>query len=207
MPRKLTLLLTALGVLAVLLVVAQLALPAVAERRAEDRLTRDGGTADVSVGAFPAVRLLFGDGDSLEATGRGLRLEPGTTRDVLGRLDGFGEVDVRLEDVRAGPLDARSFVLTRRKGQRDYDSDITGTASPREVARLLGTQTGGALGGLLGDLAGGALGGDAPLPVQVRCRVQSRNGEPNVYDVQGTVAGVPAGPLAEVVVRAVVRSL
>ena len=32
----------------------------------EDRLTAGGGSADVTLGSFPAVRLLFSDGERFE---------------------------------------------------------------------------------------------------------------------------------------------
>src|SRR5215213_6389205 len=64
-----------LAVLAVLIVASQLLLPSIADRRAEDRLERHGGTAEVSMSAFPAVRLLFHDGHKLKVTGTGLRLD------------------------------------------------------------------------------------------------------------------------------------
>src|SRR5215211_4847164 len=70
MPRVVVLL---IGLAALLLVASQFALPALAERRAEDRLEEGGGSASADVRAFPALRLLFGDGDSLDVRGRGLR--------------------------------------------------------------------------------------------------------------------------------------
>ena len=39
----------------------------------EDRLTKDGGTAEVNIEAVPAVRLLFDDGDKLEVKAQGGR--------------------------------------------------------------------------------------------------------------------------------------
>jgi hypothetical protein len=47
------------------LVASQLLVPGLAERGVEDRLTEDGSTASVSLSAFPAVRLLFDDGQAL----------------------------------------------------------------------------------------------------------------------------------------------
>jgi hypothetical protein len=198
-----------LGVLVVLLVASQLALPPLAERRVADRLERDGGAAEVSLDAFPALRLLFDDGDSFEVEGQGLRLDVTRERDVLGRLDGFDEVQVRLDDLEAGPFDVESFELLREEGDQDYETRIQATTSPREVARFLGSRVGGAFGGLLGDLTAGSLpgGGDTAVPIDLDATVTSRNGQADVSDVSGSVAGVPAGPLAELVVGAVVDQL
>ena len=55
---------------AVLAVVGQLALPAYYEDRVKDRLEEGGGSADVSVNAFPALTLIGGSGAEFEAEGR-----------------------------------------------------------------------------------------------------------------------------------------
>jgi hypothetical protein len=56
-------------VLLALLGISQLVIPPIAENRVEDRVTAVGGTADVSMSAFPAARLLFGDGSRLTVSG------------------------------------------------------------------------------------------------------------------------------------------
>ena len=66
--------LISVGVLVVLALVSQFALPPLLEGRVESRLERDGGSADVKLSAFPAARLLFSDGKSLEVEGRDLAL-------------------------------------------------------------------------------------------------------------------------------------
>jgi hypothetical protein len=197
------------GALVALLALAQLVVPPLAERAVEDRLERDGGAADVELKTFPAVRLLFGDGGSLKVRGRGLRVEPGGPQDALGRIDGFDEVDVSLHDVEAPPVELQTFELRRRAGERDYRVVLAGTTTPRDLARYLGSRAGGPLGRALGDLAAGSLpgGGGGELPVQLAGTIRSRGGEPDVRSARGSVAGVPAGPLARLVVGAVVRRL
>jgi hypothetical protein len=198
-----------LATLLVLLAACQFVLPPLAERKVSDRIEESGGTARVSIDAFPAPRLLFGDADSLRVRGRGLEVDLSEERQVLERLDGFDSVDVRIADMRADPLGVDEFELVRDEGEGDYRVSMTGETTPREVAGFLGSRAGGALGGALGDLAAGGLpgGGDDPVPVDIRADVVSRNGEVAVASASGSVAGVPAGPLAEVVVEAVVRLL
>ena len=113
-----------------LLGASQLLLPGFAEHRIEDRLTEGGGSARAAVQAFPAARLIFGHGDSLEVSGNGLDLPLDTSQDVFGRLDRFDRVDVSLEDFHAGPFEMRSFEL-HRNGSSPYSlvSDSTTTAS------------------------------------------------------------------------------
>jgi hypothetical protein len=192
-----------------LLAVCQLALPGLAERKVEDRIEQSGGTARVSVSAFPAPRLLFGGGDSLEVSGSGLEVDVNRRERGLQRLDGFDSVDVRLTRLDADPLVVRSFVLQRAEGEHGYRVRMDAETSPRDVAGFLGSQAGGLVGGLLGDLAAGELpgGGGERVPLRIRAAVESRDGDVSVTSASGSVAGVPAGPLAEVVVGAVVRQL
>jgi hypothetical protein len=201
MPRVVVFL---IGGIAVLLVASQLALPPVAEHKVESRLERDGGTAHAEVRAFPALRLLFGDGDSLEVQGRGVRLDVRGAGADLGRLDGFDEVHIVVTSAAAGPLDVQTLSLDRAKGETGYELRSSARTTPRELAGFVGSQAGGALGGLFGDLAAGSLpnGGNTPVPLQLTADVRSNGGRPEVTNAQGSVAGIPAGPLAELVVGA-----
>ena len=205
MPRVVVLL---IGLAALLLVASQFALPALAEHRAEDRLEAGGGSASADVRAFPALRLLFGDGDSLDVRGRGLRLDL-SRRGAFGGLDGFDEVRVRLAELQAGPLHVSNLVLARPEGAGVYEMRLRGVTTPRELVGFLASQAGGGLGGLFGALAAGGLpgGGDTRVPLRLTAQVESRGGRPSVRNADGSVAGVPAGPLAELVVGAVVARL
>lgn len=198
-----------IGVVAVALIATQLALPAIVERRAEKRLEQGGGSADVKVKAFPALRLLFGDGDRFEADGRGLTVDVSRARGDLSDLDGFDEVRLRLTELTAGPMEVREFVLTRPEDAPAYDLRMSGATTPRDVAGFLGSQAGGALGGLFGGLAAGGLpgGGAARVPVRLAAKVESRDGRPEVTAANGTIAGIPAGPFAELMVAAIVARI
>jgi hypothetical protein len=198
-----------LGLLVVLLVVSQLVIPLLAENRIEDRLEDRGGQADVSVAAFPAVRLMFQEGDSLKVTGEGLQLSPRRKDKPLQRLDGFNRVSVHVRKLEAGPLVVSSFVLERQDGKRDYELGLAATTTPRDVASFLGSEAGGAFGRLLGDFAGGTLpgGGNTRIPLALDAVVRSRGGEIAVGEVSGSIAGIPTGPLAKLVVAAVVARL
>jgi hypothetical protein len=110
-----------LALLAVLIIAAvatQLIIPRVAESQTEDRLTKDGGTAEVNIEAVPAVRLLFDDGDKLEVKAEEVEIP---IDDIQGRsfkeFDGFNEVDVRLALSKVGPFFAESVTITR--GEQD----------------------------------------------------------------------------------------
>lgn len=195
---------------ALLAVVVQLALPAYYEGRVEDRLAEKGGSADVSIGAFPAVTLVGGRGRKLKATGNGLTFDLEDRReDPFGRLDGFEDVDLELTDVDAGSIRMSDFELRREGRGAEYDMRVTARATPVELAQELGSAAGGPLGGLVGSLATGILPGSASteIPLEMNARVRSRNGRADVTDAQSSVGGLPAGPLAEIVLGAVLDRL
>jgi hypothetical protein len=197
------------GVLLLLLLLSQIVLPRLAAGEVEDRLEEHGGDADASLAAFPALRLLFDDGDSFEVEGSGLRLDPRQRLEAFERLEGFDEVSIRLQDIAAGPVDLDSFVLVRDEGERNYELGLQGTTTPREIAAFIGSEAGGPFGRALGEFAGGSLpgGGTTEIPLQVDAIVEARDGEVDVDDVTGSIAGLPAGPLAEIVLNAVVSRL
>ena len=198
----------AVGVLA-LLMLTQLLLPAFLEERVAGRLTEDGGSADVSLSAFPAVRLLWGDGKRFEARGRGLKFVPGRGEQVFSRLDGFSQVRIEVAGLEVEGVDASRFTLTRLRSGDPYRLSMRGQISGRDAAELLGAEAGGPLGGIAGGIAGSVLpgGGETELPLTVEADLASRGGRAQVVRTNATVAGLPAGPVAELVVGAVVSDL
>lgn len=189
------------------LVALQVALPRLASSAAEERLTERGGSAEVSVSSWPAVRLLLGgDGDRLRVRAREIETESTGEARPLERLDGFGEVDVLIEDSVAGPIDLRELRL-ERAGGGDYRLSVDAAVAPRNLARHLGSQL-GAFGGLVGGLAGGSIPlGDEPVPVALDAIVESDDGRARVVDSGGSVAGIPLGPIADLIVGAVVARI
>jgi hypothetical protein len=196
------------GVLLLALVLSQLLIPPIAASKIEHKLTRDGGNAQVSLHAFPALRLLFQHGDSIDVTGSGLNVQLGTGKQhVLKKLDGFGAAHIHLTDVRSGPFETQTFSLDKQSGQSTYDLAIRASFTPSALASYLGSNVGGGLGGLLGGIAGGLVAGNEPVPVAVNVQLASDSGTPRVISGAGTVAGVPMGPVLEAVVAAVVARL
>jgi hypothetical protein len=197
-----------LAAVAVLLVGSQLAIPPLAERQARNRLERGGGRAEVSMSAFPALRLLAGDGRSLDVRGEGLRFDLGGKREGLDRLDGFGRVRVALDRSVAGPLMLTRLRLARDAGYRAYRLRVAARTTPRELAGYLGLRAGG-LGSLFGELGAAQLpgGGAADVPLELDASLERRDGGVAVTAASGAVAGIPAGPLAELVMTAVARRL
>ena len=198
----------AVGVVA-LLVLTQLLLPAFLEEKVAGRLTEDGGSADVNLSAFPAVRLLAGDGKRFEVRARDLKFVPGRGEQVFSRLDGFDAVRVQVDGLEVEGVDASSFILERSRSGEPYRLSMKGQITGREAVELLGSEAGGILGGIAGGIAGSALpgAGDTELPLTVDAELESRGGRAKVVRTDATVAGLPAGPIAELVVSAVVSDL
>jgi hypothetical protein len=205
-----TALLTAGGI-ALLALAVQLLLPPFVESRVEDRLERDGGSAEADLDAFPAPRLLWRDGERIEIRGSGYELEldePGA--DAFDEVDGFDEVDVSVDDFRVGPFDVAHFELTRARARDDYAMSMSGGANAGDLAVFAGREIGGTLGGLLGALGGQALPEGARERVvfaDLSATLGSDEGRVYAKEAEGSVAGIPAGPLAEVVASAIVERL
>jgi len=189
-------------VIVVLLVASQLVIPGLVASFVEDRLTEDGGRAEVSVSAFPALRLLFDDGDRIEVDASELQLERAERQDALGRLDGFDEVDVEIGGSELGPVTLERVRLTRRSRDRPYRLEADGDTSPADVVSF----GAGALGIPGGGLAGLAFS-DTPVPVALDVELKTRDGRADVISGGGTVAGLPTGPLGELITEAIVARL
>jgi hypothetical protein len=104
----------AAGLLAVLLVGAQLALPALAEDRVAGELEDFGARPEVHVSAFPAVKLLWGRADRVEVRMPRARAD-GSARlaDELERTKDADELDVRVARLEVGPLILRDARLVK----------------------------------------------------------------------------------------------
>lgn len=200
----------AVATIVVLLVVSQVVIPRVIQGEVEKRLEHDGGSATASISAIPALTLLAGRGRSIDIHGSGLTYDLGQRKQKpFGRLDGFGRVKVDLRDLDAGPVRLSRFVLTRDGHGSSYELTARGSTTPSELAAEVGNTAGGRLGGLLGSLATGLLSSQATVrvPLSLDATVDSADGKPDVTAANGSVAGVPAGPLTLVVLRSVLDRL
>ena len=186
------------GAVVPVLVIAQLALPSFLGDRVESRLTEDGGRADVSLGAIPALRLLVGDGDTLNVRASGIRLDTDRRERPFDALDKFGDVTVFIERSRAGAFKIQSFFLDRTGDER-YRVLGSFTTNPAAIA--------GEVGGQFGALVAGVTFGTDEIPAQLRATVDTSGDEPRTLDATASVAGLPAGPLALAFLDAVLAGL
>jgi hypothetical protein len=187
--------------------VTHFALPPYLAGRVEERLEEHGGRADVELEAIPALRLLAGHGDRIEVRGSGLEVDfDDPDSDVFDDLNKFDEVDVELSEVTAGPFETETFTL-RGTGDHTYVIDLDATASIQDLAELAGSRF-GPLGELIGGIAGGSVPfSGAPVPVRLDGVIEAQQGGVEMVEGSGRVAGIPAGPLAELVTNAILSDL
>jgi hypothetical protein len=178
------------SLLLALLAISQLVIPPVMESRISDRLTAGGGTAHVSVSSLPALTLLWGEGGRIEVTGSGLNLtSESETGTVFSELDGYDNVNVNLSDFHAGPFD-----LTR------------GQTTATELASF-GASRLGLPGGPLLSYLGAQILGQTSIPINLDMNLQSNGGRVTVTSGGGSIAGIPTGPLAELITQVVAVKL
>ena len=184
----------------------QAIIPNRAEQDVEDRLTRDGGSADVTIKAIPAIRLLFDDGDVLDVDARRINIP---IEDLQGgsfkELDGFDEVKVRLVRSDIGPFTANRVVLTRGEGDDTYDFLFRGSTSAGQLADF-------ALGALPPTLRSlietiGGRPANAAIPIRLDAELKSQNGRADLVTGSGSVAGLPLGGIALPIAGAIISRL
>jgi hypothetical protein len=189
----------------IVLIAIQFVLPPIVAHRVESELTKHGGHARVHLSALPAPRLLFKEGDSLEvrATGIVTPAAGGDGNGGLSDLDGFDRVDIQVIGLHAGPLTISRLTLTRRDAADPYTATVQATVTGAALASYAGSQIGGGLGGFLGGLAGTAMpGSGTEIPIDLTATLESDAGRINATSVDGSVAGVPAGPFVEALAAA-----
>jgi hypothetical protein len=197
----------AAGAVVAMLVASQILIPPLGAAKVEDRLEAGGGTADVTMGAVPALRLLWGNGERLEVDARDLDLPLDRDLHVFEDLDGFGIVDVRIANSKAGPFDLASFSLTRDGGGL-YHMVTSGQTTGAELVDygFDGVSMPGSslLDSLLEVFVGPS---DESIPVSLDMQLASDRGAVRVVSGESTVAGVPAGAIGTMITSAIVNSI
>jgi len=180
--------LTALGagLLLAALVLAQLLLPGIAARRISSRIGRYGAVDRVSVSAWPAVKLLWGDADSVEVKAGALALSPAQAAALLWESRGVSRMDVSIRSVRLGTLELAAVRL-RKRGQQLVGEGSTTAAQaaaalpPGISATLLDSRE-----GAVEVRAGGGLFG---ISASVRARAEAREGKLIAHPVGFLIEG------------------
>jgi hypothetical protein len=111
---KVRLLLSLGGGLALLLVLAQVLLPRIAASRISSRVGRYGKVRSVSVSAWPAVKLLWGQADSVRVSAKSLAISPAQVGGLLWEGHEASSMDVSAESVQLGTLRLTDASLAKR---------------------------------------------------------------------------------------------
>jgi hypothetical protein len=153
----------AAGVL-LLLVLAQLALPSIAANRIRSRVGRYGSVRSVSVSAWPAIELLWGDAGSVHVDADRLSLSPQQAAKLLGEAKGAAMVDATAASVDLGGLQLSDATLRKEGSQLSAggvaSADAVRAALPPGVGvRLLRSSP----QGVLVQVRGGLFGTQRPL--------------------------------------------
>ena len=115
--------------------ITQGVIPGQAEKKVRERLTRNGGSADVTIRAIPAIRLLFDDGDELDVDARGIEIPARELRGgSLKDLDGFDKMRFEMTRSEVGPFTADQVLLARDEGETNYDFTFRGSTSAGQLA-------------------------------------------------------------------------
>lgn len=115
--------LAAIGVVLLVLVVAQLALPGIAAQRVRDQLSKSGTVLEVKVSAFPAIKLLWHHADSVVVRMASYRAPVSDLSQTLAGTGDAGSVDASVNVLRVGPLTLRDATMHKR------GSDLTAAAT------------------------------------------------------------------------------
>ena len=159
------------GVLVVLLVLAQLLLPALAERQLRGQLDDVATVEHVEVHAFPAVELLWKHADRVEVRLGEVRAGTGKVADLVDQAKGVDQLDVTAPRARVGEADLTMVELHKRgnivRGSGFMSEDAILAALPLGFRVRPVRADGGALivrGSP--DVLGGAVGVDGRVVVQ-----------------------------------------
>lgn len=124
------------GVVLLVLVVAQLVLPGIAANRLRDQLSKSGTVLSVSVHAFPAIELLWGQADSVVV--RMGRYQAGASEigSKLGQAADVGTLDLSAQEVQSGLLTVRDARL-RKQGDELVATAVVRQADLRSAVPFL----------------------------------------------------------------------
>ena len=113
------------GVVVLVLVVAQLVLPGIAEQRLRDRLPHNGTVLHVEVHAFPAIELLWHHADRVVIRMGSYQSTAGDLGSLLGQTADVGSLDASAGELNTGLLTLRNANLRKRGNELTGSAHIT----------------------------------------------------------------------------------
>jgi hypothetical protein len=194
-------------------VLAQVALPRIAASRVKDRVGKYGSVESARVSAWPAVKLLWGDADSVTVRARNLKLSPEQTVKLLREARGVKRMEITSAAAEEGSLRLSDVSFSKRGDALSARARVTSAdvraALPEGFEVKLVKSEGGrvevtASGGLFGvgasvDAVAGAEDGKLvahPTSLLLGGFQLTLFSDPHVY-VEGVGASVAAGTQAQ----------
>jgi len=149
-PRNLSLtrlLLYLAGAAVVVLGLAQLLLPRIAESRIRSRLDRYGEVRSVRVSAWPAIELLWKEADSAQVQTGALALSTARATSLLREASGISRISFTAPSVRLGKLRLTHATLQKHGGGLSAaglvsGADLRAALPPGVTLKLLGSHAG-----------------------------------------------------------------
>lgn len=105
------------GTVLVVLGLAQIFLPKIAASKISSRVGKYGSVEHVHVSAWPAIKLLWGDADTVEVRASRLRVTPSQTAKLLAEAHGISDLDLSSLAASEGSL-ALSDVSLHKHGRK-----------------------------------------------------------------------------------------
>lgn len=130
----------AVGLVVVLLVVAQLVLPGIAAQRLRDRLSHSGRVLSVHVSAFPAVQLLWHHADTVIVRMATYRAAPADLPGTLDQVADVGSLRASAQVFQDGLLTLHDARLVKQ-GNRLFASAAVTQSALRRVLPILSSVT------------------------------------------------------------------
>src|SRR5205823_1005909 len=90
----------------------------------------------VHVSAWPAVKLLWGDADSVSVHAGALRVSPATVAKLAHEARGVAKLDASATGARLGPLQLSDLSLRKRGGQLSARAFLSDSALPAVTLML-----------------------------------------------------------------------
>src|SRR5436305_15339365 len=112
--RRIAALASAVVLLLVLLVVAQLVLPGIAAQRLRDRLGKNGTVISVHVSAFPAIELLWHQADSITVRMASYHSSTGRLSSLLAQSSDVDTLNASTNVMHTGLLTLHNATLHKR---------------------------------------------------------------------------------------------
>jgi hypothetical protein len=108
--------------------VGQLVLPTLAAHIVRGRLAKDGRVISVSVSAFPAVELLFGDADTINVKMATYRGSESQVASRIGQSSGVSHLNMTINTVSSGLVTITAVKVTKRGNHFTGSGRVTESA-------------------------------------------------------------------------------